>query len=84
MELYKKPVRHGHAHNVGICAHTLVHTCTMNAEGKIQLFVCLGGFSTSVTTFTYSKKQPFSYLKHTSVNNKGLIQPALYLCFLVK
>lgn len=71
-------------HLLSICAHMLVHTSTLYAEGKIQLFVCLGGFSTSVTTFAHSKKKSFSYLKHTHANNKGLIQLVLYLYFLVK
>ncbi len=69
-------------HHVSICAHTLAYTSTLNAEGKVQLFVCLGGFATSVTT--YSKKKSFCYLKHTHVNNKGLIQLAMYLYFLLK
>lgn len=84
MELDQKPVRRGHANCMEVYAHTHIHTSAVNAEGKIQLYVCLGSFGTSVTTFAYSTKKSFYYLKHSRVNNKGLIQLALYLYFLVK
>lgn len=65
--------------------HTLTHTSAVYAEGKIQLFVCLGGFSTTVTTFTHSERKSFCYLKHTMLTIKGLfMRPCICMSCQIK
>lgn len=46
-----------------VCART---PPALNAEGKIQLLVCLGGFGTSVATLARSEKESLSCLKRTA------------------
>lgn len=89
MEFEKNPA--GRRHTKTACKRMRAHTHAQSRaprlwtlRGKIQLFVCLGNSASVSPHFAHSKKKSFYYLKHGRVNNKRLIQPAPYLCFLFK
>lgn len=60
-------------HHVSICAHTLVHNSTLNAEGKIQPFVCVGGFRHQCHHIhTQQEKVILLFKAHPRLTMKGL------------
>lgn len=86
MELDREPVRRGHTkQHVSVCAHTHSYAPLLRTlREKYNFLFDLEGLGSSVTTLACSKRKSFCYLKHTRVNNKGLIHLALCLYFLVK